>query len=113
MEQTMGSPMNQQSNAVTVSERVINKVAAATDTDPTELEPLYNILDPDCLDSIFGSAHPKSAQAGGQVVFMMAGCEIVVRHDDTVEVTPINADEAGPDARSQSVEATEVSNTSD
>lgn len=35
------------------SERVVETVAEATATDPLELEPLYDVIDPDALDRLF------------------------------------------------------------
>ena len=36
-----------------ISIPLINAVAAAKNEPPTELEPLYNIIDPDALDQLF------------------------------------------------------------
>jgi len=33
--------------------RVVEALADATDTDPLELEPLYNVVDPEALDRLF------------------------------------------------------------
>lgn len=68
----------------TVSERVITAVSEATGTDPLELEPLYDVLDPDALNAIFAGG----ASADTELRFAMAGCEVVVRGEGNVVVTP-------------------------
>lgn len=71
-----------------VSQRVIEKVAAATDTDPLELEPLYTRIDPDCLDGLFDSDSSSALRTEGKVTFRMADCRVVVEADGSVDVTP-------------------------
>lgn len=68
----------------TVSERVIDAVSEATGTDPLELEPLYNVVDPDALNAIFGG----SVSTDTELRFTMADCEVVVRGEGNVAVTP-------------------------
>jgi len=69
-----------------VSQRVITAVAEATDNDPTEVGPLYHVIDPDALDRLF-SATPGNSRNQGHVEFAFAGCEVVVSGDGDVEVT--------------------------
>lgn len=71
-----------------VSERVIQTVAAVTDTDPATLEPLYESVEPDCLDGIFDDSGSRTARFEGHVAFPMAGCQVVVWADGTVEAVP-------------------------
>lgn len=71
-----------------VSETVITAVAAATDADPLEMDPLYETIDPDALDRL---CRPSDASPTLQLQFSMAGCEIEVRGDGTVTVTPPEA----------------------
>lgn len=59
-------------------------VAEAVDVDPLALDPpLYEAIDPDALDRLFSERDTE-----GQVEFVMAGCQISVRTDDVVVVTP-------------------------
>ena len=63
-----------------VSETVIRAVAAITDRSPLELDPLYDTIDPDALDSLFhctGLKQPTTAK----VTFRYEGCEFVVTSD--------------------------------
>ncbi len=85
-----------------MSEQVIAVIAAVTDTDPTEMEPLYRFLDPDSLDQLFGSSDTDVA-VDGRVTFSFAGCEVVVRNDETVAVTPQWASEPAWDTATDAV----------
>ncbi len=68
------------------SQRVIEAVAETTDSDPTEVGPLYHVVDPEALDNLFAPT-PGSGRRGGQVEFTFAGCDVVVRADGSVEVS--------------------------
>lgn len=70
-----------------VSQRVVAKVAAATDSDPLELDPLYQSIDPDALDRLFGGDADVPRETEGFVQFSVSGCEVVVRADGSVGVT--------------------------
>ena len=72
------------------SQRVITAVAETTGNDPTEVGPLYHVVDPDALDRLFG-ATPTNARAGGRVEFTFAGCDVVVHGNGAVEVTEADA----------------------
>lgn len=59
---------------VSPSEKVIQEVAAKTGTDPLELPPLYETIDPDALDALVES----SGESGLQVEFQYADRHVVV-----------------------------------
>lgn len=64
-----------------MSERVVDALAAATDTDPLGLEPpLYRSIDLDALDRIFARG------STGRVQFDYDSHEVVVSADGTVAV---------------------------
>ncbi|NHN58333.1 MULTISPECIES: HalOD1 output domain-containing protein [Halorussus] len=69
-----------------VSQRVIDAVAEATGRDPTDVGPLYHVIDPDALDRLF-AATGAGGRNGGHVEFAFAGCDVVVRGSGSVEVT--------------------------
>lgn len=71
-----------------VSERVIEKVAAVTGSDPIELEPLYTRVDPDALDALFANGTGATVRAEGELTFPMAGCVVAVSADGSVDVEP-------------------------
>lgn len=62
--------------------RVIDALAAVTDTDPLELPPLYEVIDPEALDALF---RPDSG-VEGTVQFTFGPHEITVRSDGTVAI---------------------------
>lgn len=70
-----------------VQTAVINTVAAATDQDPMEMEPLSNIIDPDSLDSLFAPTR-STPRTVGRITFQYQGCAVSVDAEGTVEVTP-------------------------
>lgn len=75
-----------------LSRTVISAVAEATDTDPTEIEPLYETLDPDALDRLFQRNPMAPYSFDGRVSFTMEGCDVVVHADQRVTVTPPEGD---------------------
>ena len=68
------------------SQRVIEAVSETTGNDPTEVGPLYHVVDPDALDRLFAPT-PGSGRTGGLVSFTFEGCDVVVRADGEIEVT--------------------------
>lgn len=81
------------SNAVTmnsggeeISTAVVSAVADAKGVDPLELDPLYDVVDADALDAIFGPTEGEAARAA-TLTFRMAGCRVVVRGTGEVSVT--------------------------
>lgn len=69
---------------------VIETVADALETDPRELGPLYEAIDPDALDRLFES--PRQF-ASGCVTFTFEGCEVTVDANGWIAVSPGTADE--------------------
>ncbi|WP_418282685.1 HalOD1 output domain-containing protein [Halorubrum sp. DTA98] len=63
-----------------VSERVVRKVATATDSDSLELPPLYGSIDPDALDRLVAQL------SDGEITFTYADHEVVVSGDGTVDL---------------------------
>lgn len=74
-------------NGTPISHLVIEKVAAATNTDPMDLEPLFGRIDPDALDALFDDGAGTITRMEGQVTFPMSGCEVTVTASGTVDVT--------------------------
>lgn len=70
-------------NGQTVTGRVVEAVAEATGREPTDLEPMGHILDPEALDSLFA----RREHACGRVSFQYAGCDVVVEPPGDVQVT--------------------------
>ncbi|WP_224337586.1 HalOD1 output domain-containing protein [Haloprofundus halobius] len=74
-----------------VSNAVVLAVAEARNVDPLELDPLYDVIDPDALDAIFSSAGPTDNSM--ELDFEMAGCQVTVRGtgEIRVELSPSEA----------------------
>jgi hypothetical protein len=72
-----------------VSERVVDEVADATDTDRLDLEPLYEVVDADALDALFDQGQFGGAGAPTRVSFSYAGCDVVVSTGGQVSVSVI------------------------
>lgn len=68
------------------SQRVITAVAEETGNDPTEVGPLYHVIDPDALDRLFAATRGNGRNQG-HVEFVFAGCDVVVSGEGQVEVT--------------------------
>jgi len=64
---------------------VVETVAEALGTDPKELGPLYEAIDPDSLDLLFESPD-KFKQ--GCITFRFEGCHVTVDADGWVAVSP-------------------------
>ncbi|RQG91782.1 HalOD1 output domain-containing protein [Natrarchaeobius chitinivorans] len=70
-----------------VSQRVTHAVAEEVDTDPFDLDPLFNVIDPESLNALFEPTNTGSHRTTGSVAFEYAGCEVTVSADGTVDVT--------------------------
>lgn len=70
----------------TVSDAVITAVAYARECDPLELPPLFRILDPDALDSVFAPLNGGRPLDNASVVFEYADYIVTVNSHGTVEL---------------------------
>jgi len=71
------------------SDAVVLTVAAVTGTPPTELDPLYEYVDPDCLDAVMGSVAGGSTTSTPVINFRYERC--------LVTVTPARVRVGGPE----------------
>lgn len=74
----------------TTCERIVTAVADTKGVDATTLPPLYDVVDPECLNRIFDPTARGNARAGGTITFRWAGCRVTVEGPDvdvTVETT--------------------------
>lgn len=71
-----------------ITDTLVATVAEAKGVDPLDLEPLYESVDPDALNAMF---HPSGTppSASMEIRFSMADCDVVVRGDGEVVVTPV------------------------
>lgn len=69
-----------------LSHRVVMEVADEMGTDPTQLEPLFDSIDPDALDKLFDARTEATERGVTQLSFTYEGHQIVVERDRSVEV---------------------------
>lgn len=70
----------------TVSERIVREIARAKGVDPLDLEPLYDVIDTDALDSMFQSS-PSTAS----LEFEYSGYEVRVEGPEEIEIAETRA----------------------
>lgn len=64
----------------TVSERVIQRVASTTNSDPLQLPVLYEYIEPEALELLI------ETMSHGEISFRYAGCEVTVESDGTIHL---------------------------
>ena len=70
------------------STAVVETVAVACDCEPTELDPLYEIVDPDALDTVIQSSGNGPAAGETTVTFEVADRSVAVHDGGAVVVRP-------------------------
>ena len=74
----------------TVSAKIVQKVAACEGVDPTDLTPaLYDVVDPDALESLFRPLENGLERQKGVVEFTYEEWVVTVDSEDRVRVEPI------------------------
>jgi hypothetical protein len=76
------------SSTESVCMAIISTVAAVSETDPSELEPLYPVINPDALNALFSSKQDGRSRTGGEVRFTYCGYEITATSNSDVQVAP-------------------------
>ncbi|WP_340674443.1 HalOD1 output domain-containing protein [Natrinema zhouii] len=69
-----------------VIEQIISEVATRKGTDPIELPPLFEAVDPDALEAIFAPTE-QGGKRVGQIQFPYAGYEITVEFENELVVS--------------------------
>lgn len=78
------------------SQAVVERVADAENVDPLALDvPLYDAVDPDALDALFGPTD-GAPRTTGRVTFVYYGHTVVVASDGTVTLPDERAAPATP-----------------
>lgn len=71
----------------TVSEKVVSAVAEEIGSDPQSLEPMYSVIDPDALDTLFETDGFGPSRSPNRLSFTYSGCEVVIVGDGSVTVS--------------------------
>lgn len=83
------------------SEGVVQAVAASEDVDPMQLQPLYDVIDPEALDTLFQRTADGAPATTGSVRFEYAGNTVVVHSDGSIHVGDSFSHVAETDADSE------------
>ena len=75
--------------STTPSTAVIETVAVASDREPTGIEPLYEVIDPDALDALVRSNGDEPVGEGTTVSFEFTGQSVAVHGGGSVVVRPV------------------------
>ena len=67
---------------------IIETVAAAADSDPEDLEPLYDWVDPDAIDALFEDSSDTPHRSRLFVSFTYAGYEVTIGEDGVTTAQP-------------------------
>ncbi|GAA0250177.1 HalOD1 output domain-containing protein [Haladaptatus pallidirubidus] len=74
-----------------LSTRVLTAVADAKECTPDDLEPLYNVVNPEALDELFAPQADGTTRADGSVSFQYAGYRVTVSSEGNVSLESHNA----------------------
>ena len=82
---------SESSRSPSLSFEVIAAIAEREGVDPMDIEPptydaLYDVINPEALDSLFAPREDGTPRAAGRVEFPFCGYQVVVTSDGTVEV---------------------------
>lgn len=69
------------------SKKVVTELAEAKGIDTTEIEPLFNTLDPDALNMLFENGAGRPSRCQGKVEFTHEGHTVTVRADGSVSIS--------------------------
>lgn len=105
--------MVQDSSPPTITQRVVEAISEATGTDPLELEPLYDTVDPDCLENLFTETASPGSQTNGRVSFTASGCRVTVWSDGDVEAELVESQSARTPERTRGTDSTEIPESTD
>lgn len=73
---------------ITPSNAIVSAIADTEDVDPLEVDPLYDVLDPDALDGLFGSRSDGTPRYGDVCVeFRLNGYTVALSSDRRIHVS--------------------------
>lgn len=76
-------------DAEPLSNAVVKAVSVAIGDNPADIEPLYNVVNPDALDQLFAPTDSGTRRDhGGTITFPFNQCEVLVYWDGTIVVHP-------------------------
>lgn len=76
-----------------MSDRVITAVANMKGTDPINLDPLYEVIEPDALNALYKRDELGRARSPERIEFTYCGCEVVIAGKNSVSVSATKLEE--------------------
>lgn len=90
-----------------LSIEIINAIAEFEDADPIEVRPvLYDIIDPDALDSLFADTQRGQSRTAGHVTFRYDEHKVTVHSDGDVNIQPLPSSADSTSSNSTSSDST-------
>ncbi|SDD82034.1 HalOD1 output domain-containing protein [Natrinema hispanicum] len=80
MERDLGDKSN-------ISLHIVNYIAEREHTDPLELPPLYDAVNPDALDDLVASGRQNGTTQSGRIEFQYNGYTVIVKFGTDPEIT--------------------------
>lgn len=72
-----------------LSTAIAEAVATVTNTRVTDVDPLYEVLNPDALNRLYEPAsNGARRENGGHTTFTVHGCDVTVFADGSIELSP-------------------------
>lgn len=71
-----------------LSTAVVEAVATVTNTPVTEIDPLYEVVDPDALNDLYEPTSNGTSQRNGYVSFSLQECDVTVFAGGRIELGP-------------------------
>ncbi|GAB7018662.1 HalOD1 output domain-containing protein [Halostagnicola bangensis] len=87
-----------------VSQRVVQAVAEKKGIDPLELDPIFNAVDPESLDTLFEPTKSGRPRAVGSVTFSYAECMVTIDADGSIDIARDALAQSSPQAEPTSVD---------
>ncbi|WP_433634043.1 HalOD1 output domain-containing protein [Halomicrococcus sp. NG-SE-24] len=74
----------------TLKTAIVTHIAAKKDIDPTTLDPLYDVINPEALEALFAPQFDGTPRTDGRIVFAYSGYRVTVTSEDDIESTPLD-----------------------
>ncbi|GAA0238725.1 HalOD1 output domain-containing protein [Haladaptatus pallidirubidus] len=72
----------------TLTEQIVATIAETDKRSVDELKPLYEVIDPDALNALFGPHADGSSRTVGEISFEYAGYWVTVSSNYVIEIEP-------------------------
>lgn len=79
-------------NPLPISDIVVRTLAAVTGREPTEIEPLYHVVDPEALDALFQGESDSASNRIDHISFPLEGHEVTVYADGEIVIAGLSTE---------------------